>query len=205
MKIQTKKEVIAISLHKEDARSKKIIFVSNCLLNANNKVMEFARYPGMFSEVVKTLDKYGLGVNQMPCPETLYMGNQRWWNSRNLYDNVGYRRFCRELANQMADYMENYEIMGYKTIAILTCDGSPTCGITLSSYCEDWGGRPKEIPRSLVEKPGIYTEELIKEIQSRGIKMPPIYGLTMDDRDKSKEELLEEFDKFIKNELEHIR
>ena len=41
----------------EDDRSKKIVFVSNCLLNASNKVQEFARYPGMFTQVVQTLDK----------------------------------------------------------------------------------------------------------------------------------------------------
>lgn len=190
-----------MSLHKDDARSKKVVFVSNCLLNANNKVMEFARYPGMFSEVVKTLDNYGLGLIQMPCPEVLYMGNQRWWNSRNLYNNVGFRRFCREIAGQMADYMENYEIMGYHTVTILNCNGSPTCGVTLSSYCEDWGGRPKEIARILVERPGIYTEELIEEIKSRGIKLPPLYGLTMDDRTKTNEEILAEFDEFIKCEM----
>ena len=190
-----------MSLHKDDARSKKIIFLANCLLNANNKVMEFARYPGMFSQVVKTLDKFGLGVMQMPCPETLHMGNQRWWHSRNLYDNVGFRRFCRTLAAQMVDYMENYEIMGYHTVAILSCNGSPTCGVTLSSYCEDWGGRPKEIPRTLAEKPGVYTEELLKEIEARGIRKPPLYGLTMDDRDKTEEELLAEFEEFIQKEL----
>ena len=42
-----------------DERSKKIVFVSNCILNANNKVAEFARYPGMFTQVVEILDKYG--------------------------------------------------------------------------------------------------------------------------------------------------
>ena len=84
-----------MSERNKDERSGKIVFVSNCLLNANNKVLEFARYPGMFSEIVKILDKYGLGLQQMPCPETLYMGNQRWWHARNLYDNAGFRRFCR--------------------------------------------------------------------------------------------------------------
>ena len=86
-----------------DDRSKKIVFVSNCLLNANNKVQEFARYPGMFTEVVRTLDKYGVGVMQMPCPEVLHIGCQRWWHSRNLYDNAGFRHFCRTLAEQMVE------------------------------------------------------------------------------------------------------
>jgi len=180
-----------MSLHKEDARSKRVIFVSNCILNANNKVLEFARYPGVFHEVLELLIKYDLGVMQMACPEALYAGNQRWWTSRNLYDNVGYRRFCRELAGREVDYIENYYRMGWRVEGILCCDGSPTCGVTKSSYCADWGGRPKEIPRVLVDKPGVYTQELIAEFEGRGVKMPPLLSLMMDDRDKSNSECLE--------------
>lgn len=157
----------------------------------------------MFSEVVQALDKYGVGLMQMPCPEVLYMGNQRWWNSRNLYDNVGYRRHCRTLAAQTADYIQNYYTMGYNVVGILVCDGSPTCGLTLSSYCEDWGGRPKEIPRELVEKPGIYTEELVKEFEERNIPLPKMYGLTMDDREKTNEQIIEEFEVFIRDNLKN--
>lgn len=193
-----------MSLHNEDKRGKRIVFVANCLLNANNKVYEFARYSGMYSEVVNILDKYGLGVMQMACPEVLYMGNQRWWNSRNLYDNVGYRRLCRQLAAQTTDYIENYYKVGYEVTAILTCDGSPSCGITKSSYCEDWGGRPKEIPRVLVDKPGIYMEELMAEFRDRGLEMPDIYGLMMDDREKTNETILSEFDDYIRTKLASI-
>lgn len=184
-----------------DSRSRKVVFISNCLLNANNKVQEFARYPGMFSEVLKTLDRHGLGVIQMPCPETLYMGNQRWWHARNLYDNAGYRKFCRQLAAQMVDYMENYHIMGYESVAILVCDGSPSCGYTQSSHYENGGGHPEEVIRSFRELPGIYTEELIGEIEARGIPSPPIYGLPMDDRGKTNEQIIAEFEAFIAQRL----
>ena len=189
-----------MSLHKDDLRSKKIVFVANCLLNANNKVLEAARYKGMFSDVIKILDELGFGIIQMPCPETLYMGNQRWYNSRNLYDNVGYRRLCRELASPMADYMENYIKIGYESVGILTCDGSPSCGITKSSYCEDWGGKPKAVERILVDKPGIFMEELLNVLSERKIKCPPIYGLAMDDHDKSTEEILNDFKEYAKKE-----
>ena len=185
----------------EDERSKKIVFVSNCLLNANNKVMEFARYPGMFTEVVQTLDKYGIGLIQMPCPEVLHMGNQRWWHSRNLYDNAGFRRFCRTLAEQMADYMENYAIVGYDVVAVLVCDGSPTCGVTVHSHYENGGGHPAEPERSLREGPGVYTEELLAAVAARGLEMPPVYGLKMDDRDKTNQQILAEFDAFIRERL----
>lgn len=72
----------------EDARSKKVIFVSSCLLNTNNKVMGLARYPGMCKEVFDTLHKYDLGIMQMQCPETLYLGVQCWWATKNLYRHV---------------------------------------------------------------------------------------------------------------------
>ena len=146
-----------------DDRSKKIVFVSNCLLNANNKVQEFARYPGMFTEVVRTLDKYGVGIMQMPCPEVLHIGCQRWWHSRNLYDNAGFRHCCRKLAEQMVDYMENYAIVGYDVVAVL--------------------------------------EELLKAIEARGLPAPPMYGLLMDDREKTNEQIIAEFDAFIRTRL----
>ena len=183
--------------HIEDSRSKKIVFVANCILNANNKVLELARYPGMFFEVLETLNNYGLGIIQMPCPEALYMGNQRWWTSRNLYDNVGYRRICRKLSEQMVDYMVNYQKVGYEVVALLTCDGSPSCGINISSYCENWGGRPKEIPRELVNKPGVFMEELILEAETRQIELPAIFGLAMDNRDVSNEKILMDFNNFM--------
>lgn len=192
-----------MSLHKEDKRSKKIIFVANCLLNANNKVLEFARYPGMFSDVIKILDDFNLGIMQMPCPETLHLGNQRWWHSRNLYDNIGYRKLCGKLSEQILDYIRNYQTVGYHVVAILTCDGSPSCGINISSYCEDWGGRPKEVQRHLVDKPGVFMEELIDLAETRKITLPPIYGLAMDDRDKTNEQILNEFSMYIKSLIQN--
>ena len=186
-----------MSERNEDMRSKRVVFVSNCILNANNKVREFARYPGMFSQIVSTLDKHDVGIQQMPCPEVLYAGNLRWWGSRELYDNVGFRRFCREMAKQTADYMENYEIAGYQTVAILVCDGSPTCGYTISSSYENGGGHPAEPVRSLKPLPGVYMEQLLEEMESRSLKMPPIYGLPMDNRDKTNEEIIADFDLFL--------
>ena len=75
--------------NKNDNRSKKIVFCSSCLLNTNNKVLPLARYGGFSKEFIDILAKYDLGVQQMDCPETLYLGIQRWQHTKNLYDNVG--------------------------------------------------------------------------------------------------------------------
>jgi hypothetical protein len=49
----------------------------------------------------------------------------------------------------------------------------------------------------LVSKPGIFMEELMKEIDERQLKQPLVYGLPMDDRGLSNEKIIEDFDGFI--------
>lgn len=184
----------------EDYRSKKIIFVSSCLLNTNNKVRGLARYPGMCKEVFDTLNKYGLGINQMQCPETLYLGINRWYHTKNLYDCHGFRTFCRGLAEQVVTYMEEYVRAGYKTVGILTCDGSPTCGVTITSWDERWGGAPAELEYNdaIIEGEGVYIEELKKAIVDRGLEVPPIYGLAIDDESVDMDKILADYEEFIK-------
>ena len=60
---------------------------------------------------------------QMPCPEVLHIGCQRWWHSRNLCDNAGFRNRCRKLAEQMVDYMENFTPLWVgDVVAVLVSD-----------------------------------------------------------------------------------
>ena len=186
---------------RDDARSKKIIFVSSCLLNTNNKVQGLARYPGMCKEVFDTLNKYGLGINQMDCPETLYLGISRWFHTKNLYDNHGFRTHCREIAERVATYMEEYKRAGYKTVGVLSCDGSPTCGVTITSWDERWGGAPVDLEynEAIIEGEGVYIEELKAAIKARGLEVPPFYGLAIDDESVDMEQILADFEEFIKS------
>mgnify|MGYP001527203150 FL=1 len=166
--------------NKNDNRSKKILFCSSCLLNTNNKVLPLARYGGFSKEFIDILAKYDLGVQQMDCPETLYLGIQRWQHTKNLYDNVGFRRHCRQLAEKEVDYMYSYMQMDYDTVAVLCCDGSPTCGCGLTSWDENWGGPPEaplDYGNAVIEGVGVFVDEMQKAIRDRGLPMPPFYGL----------------------------
>ncbi len=183
----------------EDARGKKVIFVASCLLNTNNKVKGLARYPGMCKEVFDTLYDNDLGIQQMHCPETLYLGIARWWQTKNLYDNHGFRTFCRSLAVDVVTYMEEYLREGYQTVAVLSCDGSPTCGVTITSWDNEWGGSPVDLDygAALVKGEGVYIEELKKEIDARGLPMPPFYGLALDDESADMGQIIGDFRTFI--------
>lgn len=189
---------------KEDKRGKKIIFVSSCLMNTNNKVCGLARYSGMCREVFDTLCDNGLGIQQMDCPETLYLGIQRWWYTKNLYDCRGFRDHCRQLAERVVTYMEEYARVGYKVVAILSCDGSPTCGVTITSYDTNWGGSPVELSYNdaIVQGKGVYIEELEQAIKDRGLDVPPFYGLALDDESVDMDKIISDYRAFIKSVCE---
>jgi predicted secreted protein len=186
---------------RDDKRSKKIIFVSSCLLNTNNKVKGLARYPGMCKDVFDILHSNDLGIQQMDCPETLYIGIQRWFHTKNLYDNHGFRTHCRELAEKVVTYMEEYKREGYNTVGILSCDGSPTCGVSITSWDKNWGGSPVELDynAAIIEGEGVYIEELKKAITDRGLEMPPLYGLALDDETADMDKIIGDFSEFIKS------
>ena len=186
---------------RDDNRGKKIIFVSSCLLNTNNKVLGLARYSGMCREVFDTLCDNGLGIQQMDCPETLYLGIQRWWYTKNLYDCRGFRDHCRELAERVVTYMEEYDRMGYKVVGVLGCDGSPTCGVNITAVDSNWGGSPVELcfNDAIVQGKGVYMEELVEAIQDRGLEVPPFYGLALDDESVDMDKIIADFRAFIKS------
>ena len=95
--------------------------------------------------------------------------------------------------------MVEYERQGYETVAILGCDGSPTCGVSITSWDEEWGGSPADFDynKAIIEGSGVYIEELKKEMEERGVKVPPFYGLALDDESADMDTILSDFKKFI--------
>jgi predicted secreted protein len=140
----------------------------------------------------------------MDCPETLYLGINRWWQTKNLYDCRGFRDHCRQLAERVVTYMEEYARVGYKVVAILSCDGSPTCGVTITSYDPNWGGSPVDLNYNdaIIQGKGVYIEELEEAIKARGLEVPPFYGLALDDESVDMEKIISDYRAFIKSVCE---
>jgi predicted secreted protein len=184
-----------------DSRSQKVVFVASCLMNTNNKVKGLARYPGMCKDVFDTLYENDLGIQQMDCPETLLLGIQRWWQTKNLYDSRGFRDHCREIAERTVTYMEEYVRAGYDIVAVLGCDGSPTCGVSITAWDENWGGSPTDLSfnDAIIEGNGVYMEELKNAIVARSIEVPPFYGLALDDESADMDKIIADFIIFMKS------
>lgn len=67
--------------HEEDRqmhRSRRILIMCHCLLNANAKIVPLASVQGVFTDVILPHINEGCGLFQLPCPETSYLGMYRW-------------------------------------------------------------------------------------------------------------------------------
>ena len=132
--------------HLTDERSKKVVFVSHCVLNENVRYLGGAFRRGGVDEIIDDLQQRGVGIVQMPCPEQrawggvlkrwtipLYGSNARWlrhlrrpltavflWHTRITYGRLAPAGSYREI--------EDYVRSGFDVIGIIGIGGSPSCG-----------------------------------------------------------------------------
>lgn len=133
----------------KDERSKKVIFVSHCLLNENVRYLGGAFRKGCVDEILNELQKQGVGIVQMRCPEQKAWGgvlkkeilrgyNSKEtllyklsklsiplfiWNTKRIY-----RKIAQETVNEIKDYIDS----GFEVVGILGIGGSPSCGVKTS-------------------------------------------------------------------------
>jgi len=159
----------------EDKRSRKIVVVSHCVLNQNAKLEGIAGWAGSIEPLVEVLWRSGVGIVQMPCPEMLYEGIRRFDKSVEQYRCPAFCKLCEKIAEDVIDQVENYLNNGYKVLAILAIDGSPSCGYNLTQSAPEWrglvAGRNLKKVRYIKEK-GVFMEILEKKLSEKGIQVP---------------------------------
>ncbi|TKB27556.1 hypothetical protein FCL47_05330 [Desulfopila sp. IMCC35006] len=111
-------------------RSKKILILCHCLLNANAKIFPLATCGGVYRQVTQKYIEDGVGLIQLPCPETGYLGLNRWGMTRDQYDHLHFREFCREILKPIMYQIKAYVAAEYEIIGVIGMDGSPNCGIS---------------------------------------------------------------------------
>ena len=157
-----------------DKRGEKVIFLSHCILNQNAKVRGIAEYPGAIVPLVELLLKEGIGMYQMPCPEMTYLGNMRWGQVKDQYNNPMFRRHCQRLAEVIVDQAENYRQCGYQVLGFVMMDGSPVCGLNRTPRPKNpdvmWGGMAWYVPESeYVPGKGNFCEVLQEALHQRDL------------------------------------
>ena len=159
-------------------RSKKIVFISHCLLNQNVRPLGTEKYPGIVKELMDLFSEAGVGLVQMPCPEfELDGGFSRKPKSLEKLDTKAYRKGCRELAKKALGQIDMYKQKSYNVLGILGVEFSPSCGV------HQIENGSKNVPGK-----GIFIEELEDEMNKRNFQIP-IIGMNLNNLFSSMEKL----------------
>lgn len=128
-----------------DARSKRVVFLSHCLLDENVRYLGGAFHRGAVPEAAGLIAS-GVGVCQMPCPEQRAWGGVRKPRMLRAYGLRETRLYAlrrplfrlfawytrmryRWLARQVVREVEQYRDAGVKVVALVGVGASPSCGV----------------------------------------------------------------------------
>lgn len=153
----------------KDKRSGKVALVAHCILNQNSRVSGLAKRSSVIAEIVEFLVRNEVSIIQMPCPEFTYAGILRQPKTKDQYDNVMFRRYCRKIAKEIVDQIQEYTKSGTKTKIVIGVDGSPSCGVNTTSTgktCKSMAEQER------AKGSGILIEELHLALTEKNISIP---------------------------------
>jgi predicted secreted protein len=157
----------------DDARKRKVVFLSHCFLNINTRFPQGCAFAGANVPVINVLLKHDLGIIQMPCPEFLCLGLEKELYGEILESEL--RDCFRNIATGVVDQIEAYLELGYEIAGIIGMNPSPSCGVHVSKGKGTMLGQDRDTSEK--EAPGVFIEELIKLAAERGLDNLPLYGI----------------------------
>lgn len=110
-------------------RSRQIVALCHCLLNANVKVPPLASHAGALELALERFASSGTGMFQLPCHETSFLGMSRWGMTSEQYDHPAFRRHCRRILEPCLDQLLALHREGCAMAGLVGVDGSPSCGM----------------------------------------------------------------------------
>ncbi len=144
-------------------RSKKIVFVSHCLLNQNARAIGRERFPGSFKDLLELFAASDIGIVQLPCPQLDFNGGLNRKLGSKSYETNGYKKQCHKLSVSLIKQIESYLRNNYYVVGILGVELSATCGV------HQIKNKRKNVPGK-----GILIEEIEKEMQKKNFQVPII-------------------------------
>lgn len=185
-------------LEYHDQRSKRIVYLSHCLLNCNAKYPGSADTGGVYLELYQPLAERGIGIEQLPCLEIMGWGGvDRSLVMHHLNPETpeaewirAYPARCREAARKVVDQMEDYLQCRYRVLGVIYVSDSPTCGLTNTMTFPDvhYQMMAMDIPADKLfeyeykrdhvwpylrsEGNGAFIYPMYQEVQKRGLDIP---------------------------------
>ena len=180
----------------EDMRSKEFVFIPFCLICQAFQAKGIVRYGwrGTIQPIVQELVNQDVNLVQMPCPESLFEGCDKGLKRNPLgigeYDTPAFREFCTDLALETVDMVKAIVSNGYRLIAVLGMEYSPSCAVRLQ-YTN----------KGTIHRPGIFLEALKNMLDKERIDVPFV-GINRRGIGKTLIEIRELFDNIRQSRLE---
>lgn len=163
---------------------KSILIVSHCFLNTAAKCRGYRNEAIRAEEDLRRSLLHravdgGVQLLQLPCPELMLYGLDRWGHTRDQFDNPFFRQRCRELLEPVLLQLQAYAAAeDVKLLGVLGIDGSPSCGVKYTCtgpWGGDFGGR--DVSGVLAQArtapgPGVLMEVLREELDRLGLALP---------------------------------
>ncbi|MBS0242755.1 MAG: DUF523 domain-containing protein [Proteobacteria bacterium] len=156
-----------------DERSRRVIFVSHCILNSNTRADGHAGVPGVNQRVMELLMRMKVGVVQMPCPEMMCLGldrgDVRGGERPVLIENTRIREGLKSnsstavldgMVEQVMVQVQQYLQHGFNILGIVGVNRSPSCGVETTT-----------IDNEEVQGEGVFIERLRKALEAKDIHL----------------------------------
>lgn len=144
-------------------RSRKVLFLSHCLLNQNVMPLGTEKYPGAVKELLDFFAEAEVGIIQMPSVEMHNGEFNSKIRTKEEYDSEDFRKYCRKISREVIIQICRYLKEDYKVLGILGVEFSPIYGVS----------KIEKRNRAVFGK-GIFIEELENEMQRKNIQVPII-------------------------------
>lgn len=162
----------------QDNRSKYFVFVPFCLLAQAYQAQGIVKYEWKSSikPFVNLLIDNNINIIQMPCAESSFNNNLiRKPMGLSKYNNEEFNNHCEKLAEYTANQIKNVIASGYKVIAVLGIEQSPSCCVNY--IYTNHGNECRK---------GLFMEKLSNKIEDLNI---PIIGINRKYINKSLKQL----------------
>lgn len=146
---------------------KVMVFVPACLLCPVLQAKYDSEKTAWNHAVVSFLQAKNISMFQMPCSEATFPHPQCGLNRKphgvGFYERLaGYSEYARKLAAATASQMAEFSENGYRVLAVLGIEHSPSCAASYI-YMGSYG---------TVHRSGLYLQALRDESKSRGLDIP---------------------------------
>jgi len=136
---------------------KTILVVPYCIFNQEARTKGLTPHPEVKKEILALARKYHVEIEQLPCPEFLFLGEREPKDFDQYKKIPGFQDFCKQLADRVCSELEKFKD---SSLLVLGIARSPSCSLS-EIY----------INGKLQKGKGLFMQELTKRLKAEWVEL----------------------------------